>query len=374
MINRQVVDLLQHSEHLLATAKPRNIDEVRKHGTPLIAFSESMEAAHRALKQFLHEQLYRQCDLTVFDFETTATLQDIDETLGQQRALQAIHFGVGIQQPGYNLYVLGRRGMGKHTTVETYLKEIAAQQGAPSDWCYVHNFTQPHKPCYLELPAGRGTALQHDMQQLIEDLHSVIPAAFEADEYHARLHDIEEGLKEQAETQFNELAKQAEIHHITLLRTPHGFAFAPQKDDKVVSPEEYDKLPDKEKDRLEQIMPAEKKVDQDWSFSAYRWMNSQLQGIPDYHVVNTADLLYIDRQADILSKNTRQFIKGHPANNALLWGARGTGKSSMSNPQPAAIIGSLRAIPRTSSGSRTCLVLPVYTDPVTKSCRESSFS
>ncbi|MCW8918265.1 MAG: deoxyguanosinetriphosphate triphosphohydrolase [Gammaproteobacteria bacterium] len=59
MINRQVVDLLQHSEYLLATASPRTIDEVRKHGAPLIAFSGPMEAAHRALKQFLHEQLYR---------------------------------------------------------------------------------------------------------------------------------------------------------------------------------------------------------------------------------------------------------------------------------------------------------------------------
>ena len=76
-------------------------------------------------------------------------------------------------------------------------------------------------------------------------------------------------------------------------------------------------------------MPAEKTVDQDWSFAAYRWMNAQLLGIPEYHIVDTADLLYIDRQADMLSKNTRQFIKGHPANNALLWGARGTGKSSI---------------------------------------------
>ena len=200
------------------------------------------------------EQLYRSCDLSVFDFDTTETLQDIDETLGQQRALQAIQFGIGIQQPGYNLYVLGHRGMGKHTTVEAYLQEIAASAAPPSDWCYVHNFVQPHKPYYLELPAGRANALQQDMQRLIEDLHSVIPAAFEAEEYHARLHDVEDAIKEQAETQFNELAKQAEDHHITLLRTPHGFAFAPVKDGKVISPEEFDKLPEKERDRIDQII------------------------------------------------------------------------------------------------------------------------
>ena len=82
-------------------------------------------------------------------------------------------------------------------------------------------------------------------------------------------------------------------------------------------------------DRIEMIMPAEKPDHQDWSFNAYRWSNKQLQGISEYHVVDQSQLLYIQRQADILRKNTRQFMLGHPANNALLWGARGTGKSSI---------------------------------------------
>ena len=79
-------------------------------------------------------------------------------------------------------------------------------------------------------------------------------------------------------------------------------------------------------DRIEIIMPAEKPSHQDWSFHAYRWSNKQLQGISEYHVVDETQLLYIERQADMLRKNTRQFMLGHPANNALLWGARGTGK------------------------------------------------
>jgi len=82
-------------------------------------------------------------------------------------------------------------------------------------------------------------------------------------------------------------------------------------------------------DRLELIMPAEKPTQHDWSFHAYRWTNNQLHGIPEYHAVDADELLYIDRQADLLYKNTRQFILGHPANNVLLWGARGTGKSSI---------------------------------------------
>ena len=59
MINRQVVDLLQNSESLLTRYAPENIEAVRKHNMPLIAFSEPMAEAHHALKQFLREKLYR---------------------------------------------------------------------------------------------------------------------------------------------------------------------------------------------------------------------------------------------------------------------------------------------------------------------------
>ncbi len=82
-------------------------------------------------------------------------------------------------------------------------------------------------------------------------------------------------------------------------------------------------------DRLEQIMPAEKPVAQDWSFHAYRWTNGKLVGIPDFHRIDDNDLLHLERQAGLLGKNTMQFMRGLPANNALLWGARGTGKSSL---------------------------------------------
>ncbi len=82
-------------------------------------------------------------------------------------------------------------------------------------------------------------------------------------------------------------------------------------------------------DRLESIIPVDKKHRPDNSYLAYRWMKGELHGIADYHRVETSELLHIDRQADLLSKNTRQFLLGYSANNALLWGARGTGKSSI---------------------------------------------
>jgi hypothetical protein len=82
-------------------------------------------------------------------------------------------------------------------------------------------------------------------------------------------------------------------------------------------------------DRLELMIPAEKPVKQNWSYRAYRWHDGQLQGIADFHRVNPEELLHIERQASQVRRNTRQFVQGLPANNILLWGARGTGKSSI---------------------------------------------
>lgn len=82
-------------------------------------------------------------------------------------------------------------------------------------------------------------------------------------------------------------------------------------------------------DRLEVLVPQGNNIEQDWGYRTYRWHQGKLQGIADHHRVNPDELLHIERQADMIEKNTRQFLRGYEANNVLLWGARGTGKSSV---------------------------------------------
>jgi len=82
-------------------------------------------------------------------------------------------------------------------------------------------------------------------------------------------------------------------------------------------------------DRIEAFLPARRTGEVDTSFSAYRWSDNRLEGIANFDQVDKAELLHIERQKNLLSKNTAQFLNARPANNALLWGARGTGKSSL---------------------------------------------
>ena len=200
------------------------------------------------------ESLYRSCDLSQLSFQTTAELQDEHEHLGQKRAMDALKFGIGIKHDGYNLFVLGSTGLGKNTTVKKILAKESAAAETPSDWCYINNFTQHHKPLVLKLPAGRGNKLQSDMLQLLEDLLAAIPATFESDEYRTRVQAIQEEYKDKEMKAFKEISDKAEEKDIALLRTPGGYTLGPKKDGKVLSPGEFEKLDEKEQEEIKRVV------------------------------------------------------------------------------------------------------------------------
>jgi len=200
------------------------------------------------------ESLFQRVDPSTLAFETTEELEDLADVLGQARATEAIRFGIGIERDGYNLFVLGEPGTGKHTIVRRFLEERAGQRPVAADWCYVNNFDEPHRPRALRFPAGRGVPFRQDMERLIEDLRSAIPAAFESEEYRARRHELEEELKERHEQAFSDLGREAETHNFALVRTPGGMALAPTRNGEVISPAEFEKLPDDEQKRIGAVL------------------------------------------------------------------------------------------------------------------------
>jgi hypothetical protein len=82
-------------------------------------------------------------------------------------------------------------------------------------------------------------------------------------------------------------------------------------------------------DRVEKMLPGETEINTEPGYSAYRWAAHGLAGISQFDRVDKTELLHLERQQNLLFRNTAQFIDDKIANNALLWGARGTGKSSL---------------------------------------------
>ncbi len=197
------------------------------------------------------ERLYTPCDTGRFAFETTAELERLDDIIGQERALAALRFGIGMRCEGYNLFVLGPPGTGKTTAVRQYLEQQVRCAPRPDDWCYVNRFDDPQRPRALRLPAGRGAALRADLAQLVEEVGAALPAAFEGKTYQDAIRQLEEDLKQRQEQGFEELQETAQARGLALVRTPGGFLFTPVRDGELLAPDAVDKLPADERKRLE---------------------------------------------------------------------------------------------------------------------------
>ncbi len=202
------------------------------------------------------EQLARRCDPASFTFASTAELPAVEAVVGQARAVEAADFGIGIRRHGFNLYAMGPEGIGKHTLIRQFLLDRAPREPVPSDWCYVHNFTDPRRPIALRLPAGRGRLFRDRIEQLNRELRAAIPAAFESDEFRARKTALEDGLKERRNAALVDFERKAAARGVALLRTPIGVGLAALKDGKVLTTDQIAQLPEEERDRVGEAMHA----------------------------------------------------------------------------------------------------------------------
>lgn len=195
--------------------------------------------------------LRKRCDPACFSFETTESLIDHAGDLGQERAVEAIRFGLAMGHTGYHVFVLGDAGSGKHATTFRLLRERAAGEPVPPDLCYLHNFDEPLKPRLLTLPAGRGAALRTCMQTFIRDLGPALGAALDSDAHVERVESLQSAHKAREEGALRELGQACNAEGISLLQTPEGFVFAPTKDGEPLSPEAFEALPEDERKAIE---------------------------------------------------------------------------------------------------------------------------
>ena len=195
------------------------------------------------------DALRKLCSLPA-DFQP-ATAEATAPYIGQQRAIDAIRFGIAMRKDGYNIYVLGPIGSNRHDLVNSLVSAEAKARGVPADWCYVNNFSNPERPKSLRFPAGQGRQFREDMRNLIGEMQLAIPAAFEGDDYRNQLRAIEEETKSKVEEQWKTLNERAAEEGIGVLQTPTGYVLAPIVDGKVIGDKEFNKLPEEQREAIE---------------------------------------------------------------------------------------------------------------------------
>jgi predicted ATP-dependent protease len=195
-------------------------------------------------------ELRRCCDISELAFRTTEELPDLAGLVGQERASEAVRFGVAMRRHGFNIFAFGPSGTGRHTLVQSLLEAEAAKEPAPPDWCYVNNFADPHRPRCIRMPTGRAAPLRDTMRRLVNELRAALPAAFEREDYRTRREVIDQQFKHRHEEAFGALQKKAEQKSIALIRTPMGLALAPMHNGEVIQPDVFHRMASEDRNRI----------------------------------------------------------------------------------------------------------------------------
>jgi lon-related putative ATP-dependent protease len=205
-----------------------------------------------SFQELTAEQLRRRCDTTQFTFVSTAEVPDLEGIIGQERATRAIEFGIEIPYPGYNIYAMGPTGAGKTSIITRFLERKAATCAAPADWGYAHNFADPDRPNAVRLPPGGGLKLRDQINALLAGIADALEKAFASDQYAEHRNALGRQLDQQRTEQFKQVEAHAREQGFSLVRTAMGMMVAPVKDGEPLTPEQFEALPEAERETLSQ--------------------------------------------------------------------------------------------------------------------------
>src|SRR3990172_708366 len=138
--------------------------------------------------------------------------------IGQERAEQAARFGLGMDQPDYNLFVLGEVGSGRSSLLRQAMQATAANKAVPPDLCYLHNFDAPERPRALRLPAGQGRLLRQFMARMTKSLLAEIPQRLDGEDFKTENERIGKAHKAEEAGAYAELEAFAEARSFTMHR------------------------------------------------------------------------------------------------------------------------------------------------------------
>ena len=200
-------------------------------------------------------------------FQTTEEVPVLDAVFGQERAVRAIEFALGMNAPGYNLFASGPDGFGKSTIVETFLRRRASSAAPPLDWVFVHNFDDPDRPQAISLAPGQGHTFATDVRHAVEAARREIIAAFDSDSYARMRQDLADRLERERSEILEGLQREAQQLGFALNIGPSGIATSPLIDGKPATEEQFAALTEEQRNDYTEKGHQLEKIVQDALFA-----------------------------------------------------------------------------------------------------------
>ncbi len=174
--------------------------------------------------------------------------------IGQERAHQALEFGLDMNMTGYNLFVMGEPATGRHTLINDHLKDVAKKKSTPNEWCYVNNFEDNRAPTYIRLAPAEGKKLKADIDSFIDELLDTFPAAFDNPAYQRKWRNIDKHFNQRYQKAIDEVEQQAQKENVLLFEEKGTVSFAPVVAEKQLSDTEFAQLDEKTKQHFYKII------------------------------------------------------------------------------------------------------------------------
>ncbi len=202
------------------------------------------------IKELPVERLCRICDPAALGSSNSSQIGALKTIIGQERAVRALRFGLGIKEKGFNIYASGRPGTGRTTAIERFIVEVASKEPAPFDWCYVNNFHDAAQPNVLKLPGGQARKFQADMETFIARVGQDIRSAFESEEYSAQRENVIKKIEDQKRQLIESLNEQAHALNFAIQPSHAGLLTIPLHKGKPITEEEFLALKPEEKENI----------------------------------------------------------------------------------------------------------------------------
>ena len=268
------------------------------------------------------DKLRWRLDPSTLPFETTEDLKPLKEIIGQKRGIEAFRFGMGINRPGYNVFVTGTSGTGRMSTVRKLLEEMSQKEGRfPDDLCYVNNFKNPEAPVLLRFKAGTGAKFKKEIHDFVEALKKDVPRVFESQDYLTRKKEIMEEYERKGKSFFKDLDKKVREEGFALVDVQVGQIkrpdVVPLVDGKPVHIDQVEALVEKErfpKEEFEEMKNKQVKLsdDIDQIYLELRDMQKEVQ-----ETIGKMDRLMFMKMAKDLSAPVRRRYKNQKIDNYL---------------------------------------------------------
>ena len=198
------------------------------------------------------DDLFRKCDRRQFDFKDTSALDPLETVIGQERAVQAIDFGLNMKSAGYNIFVTGPVGTGKTTIVGEIVGQHAQREQRPPDWILVNNFSDAYRPVAIAVPSGCAHDFSRRMRKLVDELRQALPKAFSDKDFQERQAALQKQFTQSQETIFEALARKAAARALRINRTKIGYQTIALKNDQPITQEDFENLPEEEQRQLKE--------------------------------------------------------------------------------------------------------------------------